>query len=169
MSSAGSAEFCPPNASVIEFGSGLSTIWLARRCGSLLSVEHQPSWHQTVTTMIAEHGLSNVRLELRPRETYPDCRDIPDRSIDFAVIDGERRAPCLRAVWPKMKPGGWVYLDNSDKDMTAAPDGENLRSAEAFLREHCAPEDIECYTGFTINSFNTHQGMLCRVRAGSQG
>ncbi len=153
-----------PQFRVVEFGSGYSTLWLAGRVGQVLSIEHEPDWHAIVAAKATLMGLTTLTLELRPPEHYADCQGLADRSIDFCVVDGQVRARCVRNIWPKLKPGGWLYLDNSDKDMTFAPDGDNLRSAEAFLLDHCAPADIEYHTGFTVNSVNVHQGMLCRVR-----
>ena len=72
------------------------------------------------------------------------------------------RGRCVTAIIPKIKPGGWVYLDNSDKDAPEAEYGVNLRSAEAALRRMVKEDDIETFTGFTIGSLNTHQGMLFR-------
>ncbi|HEY0953010.1 MAG TPA: hypothetical protein VGD85_22645, partial [Nocardioides sp.] len=33
-----------PGARVLEWGSGASTVWLARRAGSVVTVEHDPAW-----------------------------------------------------------------------------------------------------------------------------
>lgn len=149
---------------VVEFGSGQSTLWLGQRVGRLLSIEDNPGWHDRVRKNIARLGLDNVTLELRAAADYPDVSDIPDRSVDFCVIDGLDRGRCAVTILPKIKPGGWIYLDNSDKDMTQPEDGANLRSAEAVLRRHVPEVDIETFTGFTIGLVNTHQGMLCHCR-----
>jgi hypothetical protein len=56
-----------------------------------------------------------------------------------------------------------MYLANSDKDITRAPDGMNVRTAENTLRDLTSLENMECFTGFATSSFNSHQGMLCQV------
>ena len=61
---------------------------------------------------IDQAGLTNVSLYLRPLEDYANVDDIPDESVDFCVVDGAVRGRCVTAIIPKIKPGGWVYLDN---------------------------------------------------------
>lgn len=147
---------------VVEFGSGQSTLWLAQRAARVRSVENNLEWHTRVQRNIDRAGLSNVTLDLRTIEDYANVDDIPDRSVDFCVVDGAVRGRCVTAIIPKMKPGGWVYLDNSDKDAPDEEDGSNLRTAEATLRRHVKEDGIETFTGFTIGSLNTHQGTLFR-------
>lgn len=147
---------------VVEFGSGQSTLWIAQRVGRLRAIEDNPEWHTRVRQNIDRAGLSNVTLDLRSLEDYANVDDIPDQTVDFCVVDGTVRGKCVTAIIPKMKPGGWVYLDNSDKDAPAEEDGENIRTAEAALRRHVKEDGIESFTGFTIGSLNTHQGILFR-------
>lgn len=40
----------------LEFGSGRSTIWFARRVGHLTSVEHHPGWYAKVKQNLHELG-----------------------------------------------------------------------------------------------------------------
>lgn len=145
-----------PEMSVIEFGAGQSTFWFAGRVGQLLSIEDDPEWFAVVRDGLRRLRLSNVDLQLRTPEVYSDLSGVPDRSVDFCSIDGIDRALCAAAVLPKMKPGGLIYLDNTDK---AVPDdGRNVHSADLFLQKHA--HRIETFTGFTIGSANTHQGRL---------
>lgn len=158
------AQLLGPGTNAVEFGSGQSTLWLGARVGRLLSIEENADWAARVKTSLARAGLGNVVHELRPPESYADLSAVPDGSVDFCVIDGYARGRCAAAVLPKMKDGGWVYLDNSDKDMGQPEDGFNVRSAEATLRAAAAPGGIETFTGFTIGFLNTHQGTLFRIR-----
>ncbi|NYZ12825.1 hypothetical protein HL658_09700 [Azospirillum sp. RWY-5-1] len=151
-----------PDMTVVEFGAGQSTLWLAPHVGRLLSIEHDPAWWERTRGALARRGLTNVDLQLRGERDYADLAGVPDGSVDFCVIDGLLRGVCTRAVLPKMRPGGWIYLDNSDKDMDFADDGRNLRAAEAMLLRHAAPADVRYVTGFTIGSLNAQQGMLVR-------
>lgn len=157
------AEILTPDMKAVEFGSGQSTLWLAPRVRELLAIEGDAAWYERVKTNLARAGVANVTLQHRTGDDYWNVDDVADGSVDFCVVDGRARGRCMRAILPKMKPGGWVYLDNSDKDMTQPDDGANIRAAEAELRRHAAEADIEMFTGFTIGSINTHQGMLCRL------
>ncbi|MDO8431610.1 MAG: hypothetical protein Q7S58_04285 [Candidatus Binatus sp.] len=89
---------------VIEFGSGMSTLWLAERCGWLHSIESDPGWYRLVSSRLKQSG--SIRYELRGVEEYPDVSDYPDGSIDFALVDGIWRAGCIEQVAPKIRRGG---------------------------------------------------------------
>lgn len=147
----------------VEFGSGYSTPWLAKRLGFLLSIEDDPNWHRRVEGLLAATDPTAVRHELRTAESYAALAEFPDGFFDFALVDGSQRADCIAAVVPKIRPGGWLYLDNSDKDMTR-PDGD-LRRAEALLLEHVRQRGGETsyFTDFAPTNFFVEQGLLARL------
>ena len=47
------AALARPDWKAIEFGSGMSTLWLARRCGLVHSIESDAGWHGTVQDRLA--------------------------------------------------------------------------------------------------------------------
>jgi predicted O-methyltransferase YrrM len=148
---------------MIEFGSGNSTPWFAARAGSVLSIEDNPGWYAHVQKVLAAQGIDNVRHELRDASAYADLSGIEDASIDFALVDGSDRAGSIRAVVPKLKPGAWLYLDNSDKDMTI-PDGD-LRRAEAALLDAVRARggSVRYFSDFSPTNFFVEQGMLVHL------
>src|ERR1700692_3986272 len=50
-----------PDWRVIEFGSGMSPLWFARRCGFLHSIENDPRWHELLSRRL--QGAKHVRYE----------------------------------------------------------------------------------------------------------
>src|SRR5271168_4615552 len=64
------------------------------------------------------------------------------------VVDGNCRSKCIENAHRKLKASGYLYLDNSDTNMTS-PDGD-MRLAEAKMRklaeEWSAP--LKFYTGY---------------------
>lgn len=148
---------------MIEFGSGNSTPWFAARAGFVLSIEDNADWHAHVQNVLRTRGIDNVRHELRDAAGYADLSDIADASIDFALVDGTDRAGCIVAVVPKLKPGAWLYLDNSDKDMTI-PDGD-LRRAETALRQAVEARGgtIRAFSDFSPTNFFVEQGMFAHL------
>ncbi len=116
---------------VFEYGSGASTVWLARRAAHVVSVEHDVGFATIAAPMLA---LPNVQLRvIEPvrasgtpragsgRSGYEDCDfsayvdSIADGAAryDLIIIDGRARDACLRRAWDCLGPGGLVVFDNS--------------------------------------------------------
>ncbi len=110
-----------------EWGSGRSTVWFARRLGKLVSVEDRRQWYATVTGRLAKSQLSHrvdyqyIPCECQERDEPVEhpyasaARAMADGSLDFALVDGNIRAACMRAILPKIKPGGLLILDNAER------------------------------------------------------
>ena len=50
-----------PDHQGFEWGSGVGSLWLAERSGSLISVEHDPRWHGLVQRRSADRALHKDR------------------------------------------------------------------------------------------------------------
>ena len=152
-----------PSFRCVEFGSGMSTPWLAKRCNYLLSIENDKAWYDRVSAMIAANSFSHVRHELREANRYSDLSDHDDGLFDFVLVDGLDRHGCVISAVPKIRPGGWIYLDNSDKDMTK-PEGD-VRLAEAALLEAVAKRggSTRYFVDFSVTNFFVEQGLLVRL------
>jgi len=154
-----------PDWRMVEFGSGMSTLWFAKRVASLHSIEHDPGWYATVAAQLPV----GVRYDLREPSTYAGLSDHPDGSLDLVVVDGIQRAECVQAAIPKLRRGGWLYLDNTDMD-TRIPDGD-LRRAEAALSAAVQKHGgrLEQRTGLTIGLISCHQWTLAALREATPG
>jgi predicted O-methyltransferase YrrM len=105
-----------------EFGSGRSTLWLARRCAHLISVEHDQVWHAKVSEVLAGQGIRNVDYRCHSEDESDQAGEVSDyvqaarllgdESIDFALVDGLYRDYVTLVVLPKIKPGGMLIIDN---------------------------------------------------------
>ena len=97
---------------VLEYGSGESTIQIAKRCKSILSIEHQKEWYN----MNIDKLPSNCELLLREPNlpyiegfhcgTYEEFKDYIEIPInrgpfDVIFIDGRARVSCA-SVCSKM-------------------------------------------------------------------
>lgn len=106
----------------MEFGSGRSTIWFAERVAALTSVEHDQQWYDVISARLKERGLANVEyilarpdqpVELGGRSTYARVAlDFADASLDFALVDGYYRDYSAKFILPKIRPGGFLVIDN---------------------------------------------------------
>ena len=104
------------NPTVLEFGAGASTIWMAKRTNSLASVEHEEKWYQKVIGIINESSECNeVNLLLKKRPYYSVCDQFEDESFDLILVDGRNRKGCILHALSKLKPGGVLMLDNSER------------------------------------------------------
>lgn len=98
-----------------EWGSGKSTVWLARHCRTVVSVEHDPQWYERVKTMLGGHDTENAEIRLADGASYAEqISRFPDASFDFVLVDGAERNACIRAAAPKLRPGGWMVVDNAE-------------------------------------------------------
>lgn len=124
-----------PTMRVFEFGAGGSTVFFAKRAAQVVSVEHDAGWQRLVQEELADR--SNVEYllaEPEPRvpgdapdalsRNYPDhhfttyTRSIDrfdDGSFDIVLVDGRARVASARHSYAKVRPGGWLVLDNSER------------------------------------------------------
>jgi len=129
--SPGAVRFCDahlkPGQAGLEWGSGRSTRWYARRLSKLLSIEYDPYWHRKVSRMIRDqlgaecrlialdHPLSEpTRRDYDPLPAYVAVAgEFADESLDFVVVDGHYRTACIKQVLPKLKIGGLLLVDDT--------------------------------------------------------
>jgi predicted O-methyltransferase YrrM len=106
--------------SILELGSGRSTAWFARRAGHVISLEDNEFWYQQTQERLRRAGLE-VDLRLMPVKEFPDqVADLPDETFDLVVVDfleapEVTRIDALRPAREKVRPGGDLLLDDSDR------------------------------------------------------
>ena len=121
---------------VFEYGSGGSTLFFAGRVADVVSVEHDAEWHARTSAVLAHESIRNCTYLLRPPAPHSDVRyastdpayvgfdfaeyvtaidDYADRTFDLISVDGRARPSCVAAALSKIKRGGWILLDNSDR------------------------------------------------------
>lgn len=108
-------ELLQPTDIGVEFGSGRSTIWFARRLAHLTSIEGDPAWHKKVKGMIHAIGIGekiSYHLETDDKAYAERALTFDDDSLDFALVDGGPRDQCAKMILPKIKSGGLLAIDN---------------------------------------------------------
>lgn len=107
----------------LEFGSGRSTLWFAKRIAHLVSIEHNEIWAAKVRSSLAEVKLANVNYRLLPvdstnvgESSYVRVLDeFSDNSLDFCLIDGTcRQYRAIKAI-DKIRPSGLLIIDNVER------------------------------------------------------
>jgi hypothetical protein len=122
--------------SVVEFGSGGSTLFLQHHVAKLTSIEHDKEWADLVSIKIANDQNKKICYIPPDKECLEEefkseygmhysgkcfkayclkALEFPDESLDLVIIDGRARSACLRYSHTKVKPGGYLLFDNSDR------------------------------------------------------
>jgi len=111
------ASVIKPDWRVFEWGSGGSTLWLAQRVLTVISYDHDEAWGRKTQHELAQFGLDNATVTLiHNLDQYADVIQSYTAPFDLVVVDGRNRAGCLRHAGYHVKPGGYVLLDNSERE-----------------------------------------------------
>ena len=121
-----------------EWGSGGSTVFLAQRSPGAITIDHDPEWYR-ITEQALEYNevwefadlkliepedgevegyLSAFSEEYKGKnfERYVKSIDIHGKNtFDLVMVDGRSRSACLRHAAPKVKSGGLLVLDDSNR------------------------------------------------------
>lgn len=136
--------FLTPDMKVFEFGSGGSTLFMAKRVKELVSVEHDPKWYKLTAEALTRHNIHNCQYSLvtpqhgaevthEPNDPYgfvssryPSVESFeeyvksisrfPDDSFDLVSVDGRARPSCVLHALGKVRCGGYLMLDNSERN-----------------------------------------------------
>lgn len=136
--------FLNHNMTVFEWGSGGSTIFIAKRVKKLISVEHYRDYYQLVAQSLKKNNISNCEYLLKEPEPtarqsnfmdskgyasgLPEYKNMsfenyvksiesfPDENFDLVFIDGRARPSCIFHALSKVHPGGFLMLDNSERE-----------------------------------------------------
>jgi hypothetical protein len=95
-----------PSFEIMEHGSGASTLWFAKRCKSVLSVESNIGWFR------------HIAIKAPNNSVVVHGNDIQPGLFDLILIDGEpieNRAAWMREARQHLKPNGWIVLDNANR------------------------------------------------------
>lgn len=150
---------------VFEWGSGGSTVFLAKECKELTSIEHDPNWFEQVQTIINEQDIGNSQLlqretNLENKKSFlasPYATALQSKH-DIIVIDGEdnfgpeskwsARESCfyLAEQWI-CKNGGLIVVDDSWRYPALR---QNTNAKKTVVHESIGP----CRLGVTTTDFH---------------
>jgi hypothetical protein len=125
----------------LEYGSGRSTAWFARKVKHLTSVEHNDEWYSKVRKDLEESGLSNVdyhhhskpdpklSLDAKIQSNYAQAVDnLQTNSLNFILVDGIERPACTLRALPLLKNGGLLIIDDANHYIPCDSWAPNTRS-----------------------------------------
>jgi len=128
---------------VFEFGCGNSSHFWAGLGAKVWSVDHNPDWH---AKMAAESGPQQTVYLGVERDDYLQAIERPGLDFDVVVIDGAWREDCVAPAVSHLAPGGFIVLDNADRDHEA---GARLRQQGFFEVDFNGFGPINDYTWTT--------------------
>lgn len=141
-----------PDAKILEFGAGASTIWFTQKSICLVSIEHDPTYYELVSQAIKEiNGGNSTTLQLVPRPYYTICDAYPDNFFDLVLIDGRDRSRCLLQAKRLVKPGGIIMLDNAERSWY-----QRAMSTLTRWNHTISIQNREDACGFTYPNWQTH-------------
>lgn len=118
---------------VFEWGSGASTMWLAKRTDEIITVEHHPEFAAMIGPRLeALPGVAFREVSAPASATpaigsqkpgsegldftnYVHAIDETEGDFDLIVIDGRAREACLAVAAPRLAADGLIVFDNSHR------------------------------------------------------
>lgn len=140
-----------PEMKIFEYGSGGSTLFWAAHASTVISIEHDVDWYTQMKNILINKGIHNTIYTLAPAEpdnlfdqkdfknpdayissdkiyngqkfeTYVKMIDnYPDEAFDVVIVDGRARPSCIQHAIPKVRNGGYLVVDNSERTYYLKP------------------------------------------------
>lgn len=110
--------FIKKDTKILEFGSGRSTVWMAKRSDHVTSVEDDPEW-----LIWVHENAPNAALMMTLLKDFPSIPDkYPDEYFDLIIVDGDSpshsqdtRYQCVEKSIRTLKKGGVLFFDNAER------------------------------------------------------
>ncbi|MFH0734048.1 MAG: FkbM family methyltransferase [bacterium] len=116
---------------VFEYGSGNSTLWFASKIKSIISVENDKNWYESVKTKIP----SNAKIIYRALEyhgSYAEEISKHYQKFNIIIIDGRDRNYCATLSPDYLTEDGVVFFDNAD--LSNYLEGVNFLISKGFKK-----------------------------------
>ncbi len=124
-----------PDFEIFEWGTGGSTLFYRSRVRKVISLEHSSDYFLSTAEPFRETVKGHSHLLIPPESATserPPCASLrepgkdfsayvnyihsfPNCSFDLVSVDGRSRVNCVAAARDKVKPGGYLVLDDSER------------------------------------------------------
>jgi SAM-dependent methyltransferase len=119
------SQWLKPEMTAFEYGSGGSTLFLAKHVKSVRSVEDNPKWFELVSKRLQEKHIGNATLEFHQFDfknptgfEHSEYLNSLNQEYDVIFIDGSEewnlvRPLCFQHAEKFVRPGGIIVVDDS--------------------------------------------------------
>lgn len=104
-----------PEMSILEFGSGNSTLYWSKRVRKVESIEHDPAWFGKFTSEGLPQNV-NITLKKLQNDDYTNFKSPSNIKFSIILIDGVKRVKCIKNNYKLLENNGVMVLDNSERD-----------------------------------------------------
>ena len=101
------------DATILEWGMGNSTLFFAKRCLNIYSIEHNESWFNAINGSMPANATAFLTST---GDEYINRAFSIGKKFDIIIVDGINRADCLNAAMQLHKEDGLIIFDNSDRN-----------------------------------------------------
>ena len=111
------------NDTMVEWGSGGSTVLFSNYVNKYISIEHVEDWYKNVSNEITKYPLLDITYkhiepdfprtkptQYREFKTYIEYPGSLDMKFDKVFIDGRARAQCAEFILPYLKKDSIVFI-----------------------------------------------------------
>jgi predicted O-methyltransferase YrrM len=106
------------NSTVFEYGGGGSTAWFADHAAQVTTVENDDDWYRMLESAMRKADNATIlhRYASPGAADYAASIDkYDDELFDVVLVDGRQRIACVEHSMAKLKFGGVLILDDSDR------------------------------------------------------
>ncbi|MDX1913330.1 MAG: hypothetical protein SFV22_17680 [Saprospiraceae bacterium] len=158
-----------PEHKIFEFGGGGSTLFFCKTAGEVITVEDHAEWFNTLTETVQKKGYrhwkgffvspepvndSTPRSHFRPQDYKSSVKGLehlsfekyarvidqyPEKYFDLILIDGRARPSCIQQAIPRLKTGGLLVVDNTERPHYLAAFQETIRLQFTVQEDRMAP------------------------------
>lgn len=147
-----------PEWNVLEHGAGGSTLWFAKRCAWVMSIENKWDWYERILSMSGEY--KNMSIIYADRHISQELPGMLFGKFDLLMIDGEPLSD--RIEWATnaiklVKAGGWVCFDNCNR-AEFREIREYLRSISSEVKTFDGNQSTPVRTEYLVTDFYKLKG-----------
>jgi len=105
------------DSEVLEFESGGSSFYIAKRVKHLTTFERDEMWYKVMQEEIIKRNISNITIHFDP--DYPKNFHCTRQCFDVAIVDSWNKSieKCLKTAMDCLRTGGYLFYDYKIKQL----------------------------------------------------